>query len=180
MKKLLFIPLLLMVAGCSTRTGTSKEASAVASQQKIYVDSQPIPFFDWSLERNLLIETYKARNNAVVTYSYVRNFDGQIVFSCKSIGFPIASNTQLTSPESLQKIVDEDGMRHDLTLPQAEPNGTFSSPSTAGTYVFCLNDDGSVSPSYFEANVETHTTPLSGDAKNLSKEDASLKIKTSK
>lgn len=178
-KKLLLLIPLLLFAGC-TDTANSKEADDVDRQQKIYVDSQPAPFFDWSLERHMLIELYKARNNAVVTYSYVRNLNGQVIFSCKSIGFPIPSNTQLTNPA----IVTNGGNQvhtgtGNVTLPQAEPNGTYTSPSTAGTYLFCLNDDGSVSPSYFEAPVEAHTKALSVDAKETTG-DATLKIETKK
>jgi hypothetical protein len=39
--------------------------------------------FDWSLERHLLTELYKVRNNAVATYSYVRNqYTGKILSCC--------------------------------------------------------------------------------------------------
>lgn len=143
------------LSGCTYDDAASKESNQVAQQQKIYVDNQPVPAFDWSLERHVFTEIYKARNNAVITYSYVRNLNGQVYFKCKSIGFPLASNMQLTAPES--EIYQHAGYS---ILPQAEPNGLFSSPSTSGTYVMCLNSDGTVSPAYFEDNVETHMSPL--------------------
>src|SRR4051812_20552388 len=111
MKKILLIPIAtLVLTGCSmSDNADSKEAGNVDRQQKVYTDAQAAPFFDWSLERNLLIELYKARNNAVVTYSYVRNLNGQVVFSCKSIGFPIPSNTQLTNPEKIADSYSQGG-----------------------------------------------------------------------
>jgi hypothetical protein len=175
MKKILLLGALVLssvvLAGC-TDTANEKEANNVERQQQIYTKSQAAPFFDWSLERHLMIELYKARNDAVVTYSYVRNIQGNVIFSCNSIGFPVPSNEQLTNPESLAS----PNYRDSSVLPQAEPNGMYSSPSTSGTFVFCLSDDGSVSPSYFEQDVETHTAPLN-EAGNSTTGKSTLKIK---
>jgi hypothetical protein len=173
-KLLLLVPVLgivLLASSCSNDAANSTEANQVDKQQQVYVNNQPAPAFDWSLERHILTELYKARNNAVQTYSYVRNLNGQVVFSCKSIGFPIPSNTQLTNPEK----ADNFGSYGAYTSPQAEPNGLYTSPSTAGTFVFCVNSDGTVSPSYFEANVETHLSTLNGSDNGLSS-DGDLKI----
>jgi len=174
-KKLyLILPLLcilLLISGCTAITDPDEtESNRVEDQQNIYIDSQPVPTFDWSLERHIFIELYKARNNAVQTYSYIRNWQGQVVFSCKSIGFPLPSNLQLTNPEREERIY-----QGGISLPQAEPNGLFSSPSTMGTYVFCINSDGTVSPSYFEASVETHLSPLNNTSNALEGE-SELKI----
>lgn len=163
---LLLVPM-LMLTGC-TQGSDYTERERVEDQQKVYVDSQPLPAFDWSLERHIFIELYKARNSAVKTYSYIRNLNGQVIFQCPSIGFPMPANTQLTNP-------DKRIYNHSTVLPQAEPNGLFTSPSTVGTFVFCINSDGTVSPSYFEAEVETHLSPISGSTLSG---DGSLKIKT--
>jgi hypothetical protein len=182
-KKILFGLSLVFVAvgisACST-TANSDEAKKVNDQQSVYVNNQPAPTFDWSLERHIMVELYKARNNAVQTYSYIRNWQGQVVFSCKSIGFPLPANDQLTNQEALALGYGDSYSQHNATaLPQAEPNGLYTSPSTSGTYVFCVNSDGTVSPSYFEANVETHLSPLSKDDSSLAG-DGSLKITTTK
>lgn len=145
---------------------SGKESNRVEEQQSVYIDSQPVPFFDWSLERHIFTELYKARNEAVTTYSYVRNWQGEIIFSCESMGYPLPANMQLTNPEEF---------KYKTTIPQPEPNGLYSSPSSVGTYIFCTNDDGTVSPSYFEENVETHLSPLDESKRNL-KGDGELKI----
>jgi hypothetical protein len=170
----LLLGFVVLLAGCDSEANRD-ERGKVNQQQRIYVQNQPAPMFDWSLERHIMIQLYKARNEAVVTYSYVRNWQGEIVFNCKSIGFPLPSNSQLTNPEALAV----DGYRDSATLPQAEPNGLYSSPSTSGTFVFCLNSDGTISPSYFEADVEAHLAPLTGDGRSLSK-DSELKISPKK
>ena len=88
LKKLfLIVPLALLLAGCTLDSSTSNEQGAVEAQQGIFVKNQPAPVFDWSLERNLLIQLYKARNEAVNTHSVVRDFNGRIYFECDSIGF---------------------------------------------------------------------------------------------
>lgn len=141
------------------QTATKKEATLVAQQQQIYVNNQPAPVFDWSLERHLLTELYKARNNAVATYSYVRNqYTGKILSSCPSIGFPISAATQLTNP-SVAEWHYSQGVGS-AVLPQPEPNGLFSPPESRGTYVMCLNKDGKVEPRYYEEDVEAFVTPM--------------------
>ena len=165
------LPILAIVlTGCSLESSDATEKQRVEAQQNIYINSQPIPAFDWSLERHVFIELYKARNNAVQTYSYVRNLNGQVIFNCKSIGFPMPANTQLTNPMK-QRYTNSDSS----PMPQAEPNGLFTSPTNVGTYVFCVNSDGSVSPSYFEAEVEAHLSPLNGNNTGLDG-DGELKI----
>ncbi len=163
----------LLFTSCKLSTKSDrKETSRVEQQQNVYVDSQPIPAFDWSLERHIFIELYEARNNAVKTYSYIRNWQGEIIWSCDSIGFPLAANMQLTNPAKIADSYVQGGF---AILPQAEPNGLFSSPSNVGTYVFCVNSDGTISPSYFEMTVETHLSPLTVDGSKLSG-DGGLKI----
>lgn len=157
-KLLLIVPFALLLAGCTVDNSSLNENKAVNEQQKIFVNNQPAPVFDWSLERHLLTQLYKARNEAVNTHSAVRDLNGKVYFECDSIGFPIPANTQLTNPETDIYYISSSGTH--MTMPQAEPNGLYSSPSTSGTFVFCLNDDGTVSPSYFEANVETHAQKL--------------------
>jgi len=181
-KSLLIICFILIasftLSGCTLEdSANSKESNQVGQQQKVYVENQPVPAFDWSLERHIFTEIYKARNNAVITYSYVRNFNGQVYFKCKSIGFPLPSNMQLTNPEALYDWNGdgEPSMSDATALPQAEPNGLYSSPSTSGTYVMCLNSDGTVSPAYFEDNIETHMSPL-GDNGLETVGDSTLKI----
>ena len=149
-------------SSCDTnpdQTATKKEANIVAKQQDIYVNSQPPPVFDWSLERHLLTELYKARNNAVATYSYVRNqYTGKILSSCPSIGFPISAATQLTNP-SVAEWHYSQGV-WSAVLPQPEPNGLFTPAESRGTYVMCLNKDGKVTPRYYEEDVEAFVTPM--------------------
>lgn len=139
--------------GCNG--ANDKEARVVERQQDVYVRNQPAPAFDFSLDRYLMIELYKARNTSVATYSYVQSeYSGKVLWWCPSIGFPIPANTQLTNPTA------RDGGSSVVVLPQAEPNGLYSSPSTTGTYVMCLDETGAVAPRYEERPVMASLQPL--------------------
>ena len=61
--------------------------------------NQPVPDLGgYSFERQIVIDTYKARNNTISTWSYQVTIDGKIIEICPSIGYPIPYSTQLTNP----------------------------------------------------------------------------------
>lgn len=142
--KYVVILTLLLLSGCDS--ANSVEAQAVGQQQSIYVQNQPAPTFEWSLERHLMIQLYRARNQRVTTYSYVVSpMTGRVMFSCPSMGYPIPATTQLTNTEA----ADVNGH----VLPQAEPNGLYSPTETHATWVMCLRPNGDVMPVYIENDV---------------------------
>lgn len=129
------------------------ERQSVEQGQAQLVQNQPAPIFQFSLERHIMIELYKARNKATTTYSYVQSqFTGKILFECVSIGFPIAATTQLTNP---MKWVGQGA-----TIPQAEPNGMYAPPQSSATFVPCVGPDGSITPARIEDNVSTYFQPM--------------------
>jgi len=146
----------LLSAGCWDNSDL-QERSSVERQQDLYLKSQPTPFFDWSFERHLMIKLYEARNNAVTTYSYLQSpYTGKIMSSCPSLGYPIPATTQLTNPEKASR----SGGGEVIVLPQAEPSGLYSPPSTSATWVMCVGPDGNVEPVYWESNVQTYPRPM--------------------
>ncbi len=76
------------VLGCLDNAET-RDAKDVNQQQEQYQISQPLPKFDWSLERQLAIELYEARNTRVATHSVWRSDYGMIEGDCPSIGYPL-------------------------------------------------------------------------------------------
>ena len=131
----------------------SLDQDRVDQQQKVYAQTQPIPFFKWSQDRDNLIQIYKMKNEARATYAVVRSITGEILWHCPSIGFPIPADTQLTNPLQMEHY-------HGAVIEQAEPNGLFSSKHTDGTYVICVLPDGTLSPQYSESKVDTFTRPV--------------------
>lgn len=116
-------------------------------------DSQPTPEFDFSQQRQNLIEILTAQADTTQTTSFFFLEGVGLVGQCPSIGFPIPSTAQLTNPSA------EKGPRESrVVLPQIEPNGIYSGEST-GTYTICVDDDGKAYASYFEGYVQTVTGP---------------------
>lgn len=174
MNKNILFSVLLTLCACAD-SAALRESSEVNSQQARYATSQPVPRFDWSLERHLLIQLYQVRNRAVATYTYVVNpMTGRISWRCNSLGFPFAATTQLTNPE---QVVSTASGR--LTLPQAEPNGVFAPPDTEGTWVICTGPQGP-EPVYVEENVRTFTRPMiERDGELVPQPDATSSVRMS-
>lgn len=154
----IFIMLLsTSILGCVDNAET-RDANAVNEQQKQYQNAQPAPKFDWSLERQLAIELYGARNERVATHTVWRSDYGTIEGDCPSIGYPLPYDVQLTNP---LRVAYQNG--GSAVIEQAEPNGLFSSKSTSATWVRCITKiNGNVieSPVYIEGKVTAYPYPL--------------------
>lgn len=141
----------VVLAGCLDNSGAQARYQESVQQGKgvlAIVQNQPVPDLGgWSLEREIVRQTYLARNQNVATYSYLFTMDGKIVEVCASIGYPIPYSTQLTNPE----VYASSGG----TLPQAEPTGLYPPSNAAATLVQCAVGEGKVSPVYIEDNVLT-------------------------
>lgn len=154
---LLSLGVVALIAACGTNgTGAANqtEASQVNAQQNQYEKVQPVPYFDYSLQRQALIDIYKAQNTATQTWSVITSYSGQFLFQCESMGWPIPANYQLTNPQVLNSIYGAASSAYGVgTVGQAEPNGIYSG-NTQGTYVLCIRPDGKISPIYTENNVQ--------------------------
>lgn len=149
-----FVVLLVIVvlSGCETTTVASIEQQQQRGGNEAIVRNQPVPDLGgWSFERHVVIEVYKARNRQIATYTYMTlEMAGQIVEICPSIGFPIPYAVQLTNPEKIESYTSGGGY---AILPNAEPSSLYSPSSAEASIVNCVNEDGSMTPSYFENRV---------------------------
>lgn len=156
----------LGVVGCVEESQETKDAKAVGAQQEQYSATQPVPAFNFSLERHLLIQLYQLRNNKVATHSVWRSDLGTVEGDCASVGFGMPYDTSLTNP---LRTTDEDqtGRRSGAlaVIEQAEPNGIFASKNTAATWVMCAGDAGMIEPVYVETKVTVYPYPVSVDYK---------------
>lgn len=168
MKKLISLALLsttaVMTTACleSSSTANSREAEAVSRQQSQYEKSQPVPPFDYSLERELVIQLYRIRNENVLTHSVWRSDYGMVQGDCKSMGYGLPYDVSLTNP-LVATDIDQDGDEHDdvnghalTSIEQPEPNGIFASKNTNATWVMCIGPSGDIEPVYVEAKVNVY------------------------
>lgn len=159
---LLVLAATIFVAGCAD-TSETKDRHIVQAQQEQYAISQPIPHFDWSLERQTVIQIYAARNHEIATHTVWRSDYGMIEGDCDSIGFPIPYDVQLTNP--LQPAYGS-GSGAAVSIEQAEPNGLFSSKVTSATWiraVYIVNGQAKQVPIYIEGKVTCYPFPVNVD-----------------
>lgn len=160
---------LLALTGCVDSSGSKQEmvdATRVNDQQEQYAKTQPVPWFDHSRERSVYTQIYQARNKNVATHTVWRGDMSIIEGDCPSIGFPIPYDVQLTNPEKIALMNYGVGNWTSGTVEQAEPNGLFSSKTTAATWVMCaISDQGTAKmvPVYVEGRVTTYPYPVNVD-----------------
>lgn len=171
----LVIPLLVTVAlaaifisvfsGCtnlqSEQSAEAIDKQAVARQQKQYVLGQPTPAFDWSLERDVAIQLYQARNDRVQTWTVWRSNYGMVEGHCESIGYPLPYDVQLTNPLKSEYRKVHQSITG-ITLEQAEPNGLYSSHNSIATWVRAVVNGKEV-PIYIEGKVTCYPYPIDVD-----------------
>lgn len=137
----------------STQSGNAADKSASNAQLKTYQATQPIPHANWSQYRQTVIDVENAEINGVATTTFFYNMGSNTpIKSCPSIGFPVASTSELTNPQ----VAESHGQYGDgtVTVGQQEPNGVFTGSST-GTHVVCVQANGTKRIDYWEGFVET-------------------------
>lgn len=150
----------VVLVGCTNTGAAKKETDAVRQSQAMFLQSQPVPQFNWSQLRQNLVEIETAQANTTATTSFMfllagAGSSGPMVHSCPSIGFPIPSTYQLTNPQG--KLQGEG-----LTVPQMEATGVYTGDTT-GTFVMCVGADGKPFAFYHEGYVSTVTGPAHWD-----------------
>lgn len=162
MKKILIttaaVATVLTLAACSSPS----TPDAAASDQKNsntqldrYQKNQPIPQSNYSQLRQTVIDAELAQIHGVATTTFFFNQGTpNPVESCSSIGFPVASTAQLTSPDQL--IGNGGGTDRYGTgvVSQQEPNGVYTGNSS-GTYVICVAPNGTKYINYAEEYAHT-------------------------
>ena len=155
---ILGIVAILTLSACGIGSDAhTTERVAIESNQEALVNQYPVPRFDTSLERDILVQLYSLRNKARNTHSVITSDGtGKPMFDCPSVGYPIANDVRLTSSEQVYFT----GGGTPYNLPQAEPNGVYPASSSWGTWVLCVQDDGSLTPIYNEMDTLTFPFPV--------------------
>lgn len=156
----------LALAACNEpRVSQDKiDTKSVQRQQSQYAAAQPLPAFDWSLERDLVIQLYRVRNGEVATHSVWRSDFGTVEGDCPSMGYGVPYDTSLTNPWVGQEVQTAgQGANPAVAIGQPEPNGVYASTNTSATWVFCLGNAGQLEPVYVESKVTVYPGPVTVD-----------------
>lgn len=143
MKKMLLIVSLMVfsLVGCVSEAPSSDKVQEKQQEKILQEGTRQIgmPNVTNFFERKMMKKIIELRDNPqLTTYVYNVNRDGQYVFIGRAIGFGLPYSTQFTNPE--KRIGD--GVEGEIaTLPQADPNGLFSSDSTAATWIMLVNEE---------------------------------------
>ncbi len=165
MNKILMILFSLLMAlsigACdSTPNAERTDRQNVERQQEVYQTAQPVPSFDYSLERAVAIQLYEARNQEVATHTVWRSDTGVIEGHCASVGYPLPYDTSLTNPLQEYHRYRSAGA---VAIEQPEPNGLYSSHNSIATWVRCsmqVNGRRVVAPVYIESRVTAYPFPV--------------------
>ncbi len=147
--------LCLFLVGCAS--AEERDRITVDKQQRQYARQQPVPTFEWSLERDATIQIYKLRNEHTRTWTIWRSDTGIIEGHCDSVGYPIPYDVQLTNP--LQP-------HGSAVIEQAEPNGLFSSKHATAMWVrevILKNNKTFVVPIFVSGKVTCYPYPIEVD-----------------
>ena len=163
------VMILGLVVGCGSRE--SRDREIVNRQQEHYAKVQPLPFYDYSTPRDILLQIYNVvTQESRSTYTVIETITGQTKYHGPSVGYGIPADVQLTNP-----------LQPAFSVAQAEPNGLFSSKNTDGTWVLFVDSNGDITPVYTEHKVTTYPFVVkkdeSGGWVRADNQKASLTIK---
>ena len=169
MKKILLslgaLALVLMAAGCNSgnSSGAALENQDSANIEKSFLLNQPPPHFQHSDIRAtaISIEAIQALGEQTTSFGFNMG-EKNPVWSCPSLGEPVASTTEITNPQQIQNDGYPQGGAS-LTIGNMDPNGIYAGDST-GTYVLCVNAAGQQYTQYWEGFVDSVSGPATWDA----------------
>jgi hypothetical protein len=149
--------LALAAAGCTSSSSDGQQAEdAQQSQDSTSLEqSQPIPHFSYSQIRQTIIDAETIASDGTQTTSFFFQMgDANPVFSCPSIGMPVANTAQLSNPLQPYTGPVSTGT-DDIAVGQMDPDGIYAPSASSGTYVICVNGSGAKYLEYWEGDVMT-------------------------
>lgn len=146
-----------LVAGCSTQTSGIGQQQAAQSQIEVQSNAAVgMPAITNFTEKKDLKMIYELRDKAnLVTYMYTQALNGKWVYQGQAVGFPIPYSTEYTNPMMYDS--NASNGNYAVILPQADPNGLYSSQNTQADWIMREGPHG-LYPAYIEPNV--YVTPV--------------------
>lgn len=134
------------------KSAEEREEDATGRSMNRMTASQQVPEYDFSQERQTLIEAQNIRAEGTHGTAQVYNLDGSLRWWCPTVGAPVPSTYQLTNPWDVEWRGGTHG-NSGAAVSRAEPTGVYSGDSEA-TWIVCLDDAGTAFGKYSEAQVD--------------------------
>lgn len=105
-------------------------------------------------ERKLARDILELRDSeSLVTYCYIVNMHGDLIYLGEAIGFGLPYSVQFTNPERVEHKHTMNGGSYG-TLPQADPNGLFMPDGLSATWILLKDPEGGEArPVYMEPQI---------------------------
>ena len=170
----LTITLVMPLAGCGQRDSgnaiTNRQQSVVDKQAALEVGFPNITNFQEKRELKLI---YELRDKTFTTITYLKGMHGHLHKMCDSVGYGIPYSTEYSNPEKVHWA----GNTRVIALPQADPNGLYSAPDAAATWILCLDPKTQqVEPVYSEPDIVVSQFPLTDDTAKDSAVGQAIKL----
>lgn len=140
-----------------------EKANAISGQQNdIYINNQPPHVYDYSAQRDIVIQLYDATVPRMPnTWTVFLSETGVPLTTCASKGYGIPFGVQLTNSQYPK---EGNSVGEFISLPQSEPSGLWTdSVTTSATWVICDFGNGVYEPTYSEPEVMVFTHPVTID-----------------
>ena len=155
----------VVLAGCQsgTTSGQAMEQNTSNAIEKNADINQPAPIFQHSDIRAtaISIEAIQALGEQTTSFGFNQGIKNP-VWSCPSLGEPVAATTEITNPQQ----IENDGYPNGgaaIPIGNMDPNEIYAGDST-GTYVLCVNAQGQQYTQYWEGFVDSVSGPATWNA----------------
>ena len=148
----------------STPSAQQQENAAQNRDSQNLETNQPPPIFNYSQERQTLIdaETIEANETATTTF-FFDGYNQNPVMTCSSIGFPIPDSTELTNPDKVVYNYSGDDGVAGTAIGNQDPTGVYGGGASTGTLVVCVNGSGQKYLVRWEGNTDAVTSSAKWD-----------------
>lgn len=155
----------VLLAACSHGSGNAGQQldTKVSGQiEQNALINQPVPVFQHSDIRAtaISIEAIQALGEQTTSFGFNQGIKDP-VWSCPSLGEPVASTTEITNPQTNYNASYPNGGAA-YPIANMDPNEIYAGQST-GTYVLCVDKQGTPYAQYWEGFVDTVSGPATWD-----------------
>jgi hypothetical protein len=148
---LVFVLVAAALVGCYNTSEADREQAQETGRMTAEAHAQVgMPdIINWTELRQFKDILELRDESQLATYTYIVNWQGELLPLCQSIGYGLPYSVQFTNPEKHVWIRGNLGK-----LPQPDPNGLFMPTGLSATWVICIDPDtGEPDPVYVEPEI---------------------------
>ena len=148
-----------LLSSCDrTESSSEKEAAATEKAMQEQIATVGMPAIKNWQEKKLAKMIFELRDQEdLITYAYIVNLNGQLIFLGKCIGYGLPYSTQYTNPMRTHSSYSGG---YEI-LPQADPNGLYMPEGLSATWLMLIDPKtGDPRPVYIEPEIIVSPFPL--------------------